>query len=185
MPDFAPNYTARLRLAYSVQSRSHHMTWRLPAATVPADLSDAADKVVAFLDALSTRIYGDFSVLNWAYQLADTAIFLPYSGPAWADASLSTAGRPDSAAAMALSFVGRSNAGQRAAFFLYGFGTDPVTDADAVDFRIHSGEDSAISTAIAVLNDTPPPLVANDNNDVIWYEYANTKYNDYWVGRSR
>jgi len=60
-----------------------------------------------------------------------------------------------------------------------------MTDTDTSDFRIHSAEDTIIGNAVGILNDTSPSLVANDNEDVIWYEYANVKYNDYWTRRLR
>jgi len=185
MPDYAPNYTARLRVAYTAVGKNHHMTWRLAPDTGPADLAVAADKVVAFFDALSTQVWGDTVITGWSYQLADGAFFLPYGGPAWADGGVSASGRSPSQAALALGFIGRSIGGLRGGFFLYGVAINPVTLATASDFRLHSSEAAYISTAVAVLADTPPPLVANDGNDMIWYEYANVKYNDYWVRKSR
>lgn len=186
MADYAPNYTARLRVKYSCQSRVHTCTWRMPPGTVLLDIADFATKFDTFITALADRLYSDWAVLSWAYSLADSDIFLPYGGAALlAPGTVSVAGRPASAAAGALSFVGRSIAGHRASFFLYGIGTDAVTDPDNLNFRINANEDTDISTALAVLNDTPPPLVANDGNDVVWYEYVNWKYNDYWVRKTR
>lgn len=185
MPDFAPNYTARLRVAYTAVGKNHHMTWRMPADTIAGDLSDYADKVIAFLAAIGPKLYNDTIITGWSWQAADSDIFLPYGGPAWSAGAVSVSGRPSSQEAMALSFVGRSVLGQRAAFFLYGVGVNPVTDVDSFDFRIHASEDANVSTALAVLNDAVPQLVANDNASVIWYEYANMKYNDYWVRKSR
>ena len=185
MPDFAPNYTARLRVTYTVAGATHHTTWRLPAASGYADIGVYAAKFIALLDIMDAKIWSDFTINSWSYQLADGVIFLPFGGAFWAAGGVSPSGRSPSQKALALSFVGRSVAGQRAAFFLYGVATNPMTDTDTSDFRIHSAEDTIIGNAVGILNDTSPSLVANDNEDVIWYEYANVKYNDYWTRRLR
>lgn len=185
MPDFAPNYTARFRMAYTVAGASHHLTWRLPSTTLFAGLVAVANKLHAFLDALDAKIYSDFTTTGYSYALADSDVFLPYTFAVWANGGVSPAGIPPSQKALALSFPGRSVAGHRAVFFLYGVATNPTGDPDSGDFRIHNVEDAAISLATGVLNETPPNLVANDDEEVVWYPYANVKFNDYWTRRVR
>lgn len=185
MPDFAPNYTARIKLRYSVAGATHTMQWRAPSSIGAGDVPDYVAKMETFLNDLEAKLFADFVILGTTYALADSDVFLPTDSPTGIAGTVSTSGRSPSQKAWAISFVGRSANGGRAEFFLYGIALNPVTVTSPNDFRIHSTEDSDISTAIGVLDDTPPDLAANDDGLVTWYEYVNAKYNDYWTRRLR
>lgn len=187
MPDFAPNYTARVKMRYAVAGATHTMQVRAPASSAPGDLPDFVDKVIAFLNSLQAKMWSDFTILGWTYALADSDIFLP-TGPdtgVFGVGDVSTTGRLQAAKALATSFVGRSSAGLRASLFLYGLTWNVISFATVSDFRIFNSEDSDVSAATGILNETAPPFVANDNNEASWYNYANLKYNDYWTRRLR
>lgn len=186
MPDFAPNYTFRYKVKYIGNGHAHHMLWRYAPATTIASLPGIRLQVQDFLNALDpANFYNDFNILGADYALADSDVFLPAVPIPAFSGSVSTAGRPDSAAASALSFPGRSSLGHRATFFLFGTIFQPVTAAGALDFRVLGTENANISDAVGILNDTDPPITANDGVEVVWYPYANMKYNDYWVRQVR
>lgn len=184
MSDYAPNYTARYRVRYSVHSKTHTMLWRvLAGVTSPAAI---AAKVGLFLDDLADNLWNDWTVISADFALADSDVFLPAAAPSFGGGAVSTGSRVPSDMPYTLSFVGRSIAGQKARMFLFGSNIgaalrSPLGD----DYRINSSELSTVSDAIVRLNETSPPIVANDNQNVVWYEYVNVKANDAWVRKLR
>lgn len=185
MPDFAPNFTFRYRVRYSVGGRQHTMQVRGVPATTALQAPLFATSVADFLDALQPARWSDFTILNAAYALADSDVFLPTTAPVILAGAGSPATRTPSDNALALSFPCRSSAGLRGILFLYGCSYDPSTTSVANDFRITSAEDSDISDAIAALTAAVPTLVCNDGSTANWYPYANLKANDYWVRKTR
>lgn len=185
MPDFAPNFTFRYRVKYSVGGHTHRMQVRGVPATTTAALGSFATAIEDFLNALTANRYSDFVVLGADYALADSDVFLPCVAPAPDAGTYTIAGRSASSNALALSFPGRSDVGLRAILFLYGTALLPGVISEVSDFRITSAEDATIAAAIAVLAGSPPVLVANDGVHVNWYPYCNVKYNDYWVRKTR
>lgn len=188
MPDFAPNYTFRYKLRYRGNGQTHHMLWRCPATATVAAIPAIVQNVEDFLGAIgSGNFYADFAILGASYALADSDVFLPAEPLPVFAGSVNIDGRPESLQALALSFVGRSNIGQRAAFFVYGTVFNAITSAGSLDFRLHPAENANIGDAVNVLNASAGAsmLVANDGVEVVWYPYANIKFNDYWVRQVR
>jgi hypothetical protein len=184
MADFAPNFTARYRIRYTSLGKTHSTTWRL--VNTVTDPSGVASKMGLFLADLAPNLYSDWTIVGADFALADSDVFLPAVEPANPTGAVSTGGAAGSDAAFQMGFVGRSTAGGRARFFI--FGTNIAADVRDVvgnDFRVKSAELASISAAIVRLNETAPALVANDNHVATWYEYANMKYNDRWVRRLR
>jgi hypothetical protein len=185
MADFAPNYTARYRLHYTVTGKSHTMTWRVASSVT--DPTGVASKMELFLADLQEDLYSDFTCVSADFALADTDIFLPAPVPASPAGTASPGDAKETDKALSLGFVGRSAAGGKARFFLYGtiFG-NIIRSAPANDWKVVTAEDPAgVGAGIVRLNETSPALVANDDHIVTWYEYANLKYNDRWVRRQR
>ena len=184
MADYAPNYTARYRVRYSVHSKTHTMMWRVAAGVT--DEAALATKVGLFLDDLADNLWNDWLVLSADFALADSDVFLPATPPSFGGGNVSTSGRVPSDMPYALSFVGRSIAGQKARMFIYGSNIGAaLRSALGDDYRVNSSELSTVSDAIVRLNETSPPIVANDNQIVVWYEYVNIKANDAWVRKLR
>lgn len=185
MPDFAPNYTARYRLHYNVLGLAHTMTWRVASSVT--DPSGVADKMGLFLSDLAENLWSNFTIIGADFAPADSDIFLPAVMPDPVTGGASVASFHQTDKSFAISFVGRSDHGQKARFFLYGtsFAVN-VRDAQIDDWKITSAESpTSISDAIVRLNETSPALVGNDDHTVVWYEYVNCKYNDRWVRRQR
>lgn len=184
MADYAPNFTARLRLRYSTGGRNHTMLWRaMPGTETPAAL---VAKMGLFLDDLAPNLYDDWTVVSADYAPADSDVFLPTTPPTSPTGAVASAGVPNSYDAFSLSFVGRSAMGHKARFFVYGCSlAAEIPNPTGVDFRFRSSEIAAISDCVVRLNETAPSIAANDGNAVIWYEYANGKFNDYWVRQLR
>lgn len=184
MPDYAPNYTARYRVRYTTQAKSHSMTWRIAAAAT--DDTAIAAKVGLFLDDLADSLWDDFTIIGADFALADSDVFLPGTLPTFGGGNVASSGQQQSDAAFAVSFVGRTIAGGKARMFLYGTNFDVSVRATlGNDWKVLSAEASTISDAIVRLNETSPAIVGNDNATAVWYEYVNMKYNDRWVRRLR
>lgn len=192
MADFAPNFTARVRFKYRAVGRIHHLQVRVPTqGSSGVNIDAAITKMGAFFGALSANLSDDFIILAVDFAAENSTVFLPAS-------SLSVTGSAPladlttnrkRAAAQHLSFVGRSTAGQRAIFFLYGYIGKLITDdADDIpdDFRYFGAEQADIQDATGVLNSSEGILLcANDGVSASWSRYANAKYNDFWVGKTR
>jgi len=184
--DFAPNFTTRYLLRYSVVGRVHSQLWRAPSSVTDlTGLAGLISKVGAYYAEMAPKIWSDFSFLSASWAPADSDIFLPASTPGAITGEVSVATAALSANALAISFVGRSDHGEKARMFQYGVAVNPADSPNANDFRIHSSEDTHISSAIGVLNESAPALVANDDHDATFYDYVNVKYNDYWTRKSR
>jgi hypothetical protein len=187
MADFAPNFTARYKLRYSSLSLTHTMQWRIARGAGATGLSNMILKVAGFLAQLAPGRYTDWTMLSATYAPEDSDIFLPAALPVGIGAGAATiSGNPKSDSIVSLGFVGRSIAGQKARLFVFGTSFNPELETVAGDnFRFEAGENSAVDGAIAILNNGSPNVVGSDGNNVAWYSYANSKYNDYWLRRIR
>lgn len=184
MADYAPNFTARLRIRYSTGGRTHSLVWRAVAGTT--DPAGITAKMGLFLADLAPNLYNDWNILSADWAPADSDVFLPTPMPTSPTGAVAAGGAPNSYDAFSLSFVGRSTMGHKARFFIYGSAlAAEVALTTGVDFRFRSAEIASISAGIVRLNETSPLVAANDGVGVVWYEYANGKYNDYWVRRLR
>lgn len=184
MADFAPNYTARYRVRYSVVGKSHSLTWRVASSVT--DPAGVADKMELFLADMAPALFSDFTVIGADFALADSDIFLPAPAPASPPGDATLPAGAGGIAANAISFVGRSSLGGKARFFLYGIAYEVAGyTSRSVDYRFTSVENAEISDAVVRLNETAPALVANDDATAVWYEYVNWKANDKWVRKLR
>lgn len=186
MPDYAPNFTARLKVRYNGNGANHSATWRYPGAGDGPELGAILTAVQNFYNALLPQIYDDFQFIGNSYALRGSNIFLPTDPIAFlvAPGSDSTLRLPKEKATV-ISFVGRTNAGLRAITYLYGtaFGADATAVSE--DFRIYVGELGTISDAVNALIAAGADIVGNDGNPINWSGYANWKFDDYWMRKVR
>lgn len=186
MPDFAPNFTGRVLCRYSTAGRTHTMLHRFARGGDATAAAGMATKVVAFLNAIKTKRYNDWSVLSWSYCVSDSDVFLPLTGITAPDAG--SGGDPDPAVkangTRAISWIGRSLDGQKHKFFLYGYAV-ATEGGTGVDFKVTAAEDSIIAAGYTALSELSPFHRASDGIQVSWYNYVNVKHNDYWVRRVR
>lgn len=186
MPDFAPNFTPRYRVTYRVHSRTHRMIWRAPTDRTIADVGDYSSKWTLWQSIVAPAIYEDFETLSADWAEVDSDIFLPVGTPSFTTGGASTTGRSRQQSSLAISFPGRTTAGLRAIFFLYGTAVESLIEGDTSDdFKITATESSEISDAVDQLNDPDIQLVGNDGNLVVWYPYVNIKFNDHFVKKLR
>jgi hypothetical protein len=186
MPDFAPNYTFRYRVHYSALGKEHSFMWRLQRGTDAGILGSLTAKVVSFLNALQSSRWTDFTVMSAEYSLQDTVVFLPAGTPVVLPGTATPPAAAISQSTAAISFVGRSTAGQKGRFFLYGTIFSPEGSlVSADDFRLVSGDHADLTGALGALNTASPQLSASDGFSITYYPYVNLKYNDYWVRRAR
>lgn len=190
MPDFAPNFTARIRVRYSALGRSHSQTWRTPAAgALDAGIGAAIVDIGNYYADIQAGLSSDFAILSTSFARENEDIFLPSVLGVTVTPGGPTVSAPQARrmSTQSLSFVGRTSAGLRAVIYQYGWLQDQLVDAvDAPDnFRLDPGEDATIDTAIADLNGVLVTLCGNDGNGITWYPYANLKFNDYWLRKAR
>lgn len=187
MADYAPNYTARYRVRYSVADTVHSMTIRPDAdQDDAAAIAGAGAAVVTdVLTAMSSMLSTDFTILGADVAVVNSDVFLPAAtlpvGVGTAGSDLDSGWKP-----MNVSFVGRSTTGGRAIFHLYGVAVNPFSgETTQNDWRITSTEDGRIEDTVDVLNTGGPRLLANDGAGVVFYPYANINANAYWQKRAR
>jgi len=162
------------------------MLWRIQRGTGSVGLALMVSKVQQLLDTLTGSRVTDWSEISAEYSAEDTNVFVPASLPGSAAGTATIPTNSLSQSIATISFVGRSSAGQKARMFLFGtLFTPELTGAEQDDFRVTVSESGSIASAVAELNSGSPPIVASDDNDVIWYSYVNLKYNDYWLRQIR
>lgn len=185
MADYAPNYTPRYRVKYSSHGKTHRFQFRFGRSTAFSAAIPA--KVTAWLNALHTAMWTDFTVLGADWAEVDSDVFLPVEAPAPDAGTVAVGSSTSAAAASHISFVGRTVNGLRAVVFLYGTAIFPDTSTTGLsDFRITNAERADISAATAALSELGgPAYCGNDGATVNWYPYANLKINDHWVRRLR
>lgn len=184
MADFAPNFTARLRVKYATLGKTHSQLWRVASSTTSP--TGIVGKVQAYYAAIQGFLFTDFVITGADWALADTDIFLPVTPPASPSGANDPATAKPTDTAVSLSFVARSTAGGKGKFFQYGSSAGLlIHDNKAADFRFFGTEEAPIAAAVTALNELSPALVCNDDHTAVWYDYANIKYNDFVVRKLR
>lgn len=186
MPDFAPNWTARIRFRYSSQGATHSFTVRAPRGVTGGDYEAYANKMIVFLNAVRNARFNDWTLISVTACKEDDNVFLPQSYTTALEAGIGGGGDPTQGANVAqyMQFVGRSALGLKGSFYLFGVSFAHIS-ATGKDYRITATESAEVSAGIAALTDVPPVLVGNDGATMSWYPYVNLKEHDYWVHRSR
>ena len=187
MPDFAPNFTARYVVRYSVLGIEHTMQFRIGRSAGLTGLVGMTGKVTQFLEDLQSLMFDDWALLDAKYSAEDSNFFVPVAAPGAPIPTVAAPAQPQSQSILSTSFVGLSSQGQKARLFVYGLSIGPENTAftSSDDFRILASDTSVIADAIATLQTGSPTIKASDDNDVTWYAYVNTKYNDFHLRNVR
>jgi len=186
MPDFAPNYTPRIKVAYSTLGHTHDMLFRVPRGTTAAELAPWYAKITAWLNALVSLRYADFAFINTQYAQEDSELFFPVASPPDPVVGGVAVPSPISYANVAsqVSFPGRSLGGLRGINYLISASLTPFAGTPGLDARVTAIELALVATAVNALN-AAPSFVGNDNASLIYYAYVNLKQSSYWTRRAR
>jgi hypothetical protein len=114
----------------------------------------------------------------------DSDVFLPVAMPTVAAGTNSGPLVTNAREALSASFVGRTEGGGKARFFVYGLNVWPK-DENFGDFKVSPTDEPTIASVFTALNTLDPALVGNDGFNAHWYPYINTKFNDYYVRKLR
>jgi len=157
------------------------MQFRIGRSAGLTGLVGMTGKVTQFLEDLQSLMFDDFAILDAKYSAEDTSFFVPVAPPGSPIPAIAPPAQPQSQAILSTSFVGLSSQGQKARLFVYGLSIGPENTAFVTsdDFRVLASDTSVIAAAIATLQTGSPTIKASDDNDVTWYAYVNTKYNDF------
>lgn len=183
MPDYAPNYTPRVKLRYSCQGRNHVLVVRAPRDTTTVEALAIVEQLGAALTTFGDdHLYVDFATTGWEYAAQDTTIFLPLVTAVTVTGAKSAVGRPINQIAMQMTMPYRTDSGGHGFLCLYG--TDfNVYGSTEQDFRVLSNEDLAVET----LHDSVQliALVGGDNANPVFKPYVNIGFNARWKRRVR
>lgn len=184
MADFAPSWTARLRMTYEVGGLRHRLVVRAqrPLATTATAM---AGKLITVLNELSPVMFDDFNILGYEFAAQDSDVFLPATGFTGLIGGATTGLRSVLQNVSQTRFEGVSAGGSRTALVLYGLVYTPGASGIASNFRIATTEDANIAAAIVALNEVAPGYAGADGSLAVWRPYVNVKPNDAWVTHMR
>lgn len=187
MADFAPNYTARVKLQYQAAGARHTVQFRGPRGTLASGALGIANKAVTWLNALKNYRVTDWTLLGVQWASADSDLFFDITPTVALEAGalIMPTGNEKAFKALYMQFVGKSVAGSRVSAYLFGVQTGEQFASAFSDYRILNSEDGVISAGTGVLNETSPALCAADGFTAVWRPYVNIKANDHWVHRAR
>lgn len=175
MAPLNPNATDRLKITYQNAIAEHTCMIRIASS---ADIEGAGDDFIAVVAEVSL-LFCVSEVTGVQYAATGVDVFndvevAALNGFTWGAATATKDTNP-----VAGTFVGRSGAGRRARFSLFGF------DSDLSEYRLTSGENASVLNAVNLLNGYETTFLAIDGLPVIWKGYMDIKANDHWVGKSR
>lgn len=184
MADYAPNFTPRYKVRYEGNGNRHTQLWRPPPGAVLADMVAFALFISAFYDTIEPFMYDDTLVLDASFALENTDVFLPCDAPTITGAIDATT-RGEQEKSLAISYIGRSFAGQPWRIFQYGSSFYPGFGSASQNWRVAAAENADVLALTAFLSAATGTFVASDGVDTATYSYINVKPNDYWVGQGR
>jgi len=185
MADFAPNYTARYKLIYSVAGLQHSCGLRFSASASQSVVVSTAESLLNSIFAeLAGSIISSFTLIDAEYSAANSTFFVPVGLGTLTVTGGVIAGTAPIDEIVTTTWAGRSLGGHKARFVLFGVYWG-VTDPDFSDFAITSAEAASVGNVAGLLADVPA-LVANDNlRAAFWRPRATIKVNDAWVENRR
>lgn len=139
MTTYAPNFTARYRLRYSVGNARHSLTLRMIGN--PATVYDGMIvKIEDVFDAIAGIMYTDWRLedAEFAEQGSDT--FVPAEAPNIPAGTVSTVGRTVANSAVYLTIGGKSTLNNSTKMFIYGTNLNPFSLSQANNYRIDQTE---------------------------------------------
>lgn len=188
MADYAPNFTARVRVHYSHLGAKHSFLWRITGATQP-QASEVGPRLQAFLNAMRVRMFNDFQLIDWEGAAKDSDIFLPMGELPVLDYG----SRIDPAAfdlqpshkALQVRWEGKGSGGSKTSFSIFSLGYF-LEKSSVKNFRVTPDEDGVPFTSLVALTELGGrQLCAIDGTPVVWRRYINVKHNDAWVADIR
>src|SRR4029453_43134 len=183
MTDYAPNFTNRLKIGYSVLGKIHHATYRF-GNTPTAYVSGMGDEVADLLNALTNVRFISWHAVDAEYAQAGSDIFLPVTLPSIDDGVVNLTGT--GLVPLYLDFQGKSTLGNRASTYLFGvnFSPDVAGSGDETNYRIEEGEETTVDNGLAVL-DGVTFMTAIDGSTVFWHRYANVGVHAHYQRKAR
>lgn len=183
MPDYAPQFTPRIHLLYTCQSKNHLATFRIARGSDEAIAVTEAEAIAAALNTFGAEhFYTDWEVRGWEWADADSTVFLPITVTTEIAGGVSTTGRPVNQVAMEMTVPYRTLAGGHGFLCLYGTNFN-VYGAPEQDFRVTGTEDATVGELIGQLSLLT--LVGGDNEEIRLKPYANIGFNARWKRRVR
>lgn len=184
MPNFAPNYTPRVRVTYRVQGALHRLVARIARGS---DIS-AAETAIADLDTaisqLNDRLYVDWEFVGADFCDQDSNLFDPLAVSfSLTVGTIATGTRPGTQKALELTCPYRTSNNGHGFVALYGTGFSPGTEGSTGDFRVTAGEDADVLNFIEALQSAP--WVGGNNNSARFKNYVNIHFNRRWERRVR
>ena len=187
MTNWAPDYTPRAILKYRSAGLGHSWTLRFARGTDLGDVqADAASWMADFVTALESVLPTDFAVTE-AFTIAqDTNIQIPFDNPVVVpDGAVDFTTMSNEDKARSLGFAGKSTLGLPGRLYIFGIAINPdTTSPGGINHGLlTAAEYLIIEDAVAALNNAP--FVANDGAQIIFYQRATHKVNDYWWKQAR
>lgn len=184
MPDFAPNYTARYKLIYSVAGLQHSLGLRFAASMSQSAVTAGAESLLNTIFGLvSSRMMTSFTLIDAEYSAANSSFFVPVGLGSLAVSPSVSVGIAPMDEIVTTTWAGRSTGGHKAKFVMFGIFWG-VTDPDFDDFAVTPAEMAFVGTVAGALNGGN--IVANDNLPAtFWRPRATIKVNDAWVDNRR
>lgn len=184
MTDYAPNWTPRIRVHYTAVGKQHTQLWRMSRTEGDPDILDYVTKISAFYDALAPSLYNDTVINSAEFAPVDSDVFLPCTAPEISATMAGTGGRPQNAASMAITYVGRAITGPKWKMSMYGIAI-AGNENQAGDWTVLPGENAGVAASLVALTELAPTVKAIDGASVSVYDLVRLKYNDYWVRKLR
>lgn len=185
MASFAPNFTARYVVRYSVFSRQYSMQFRSSATSSLAD-DDIVTAAGNFLSALAPVRATTWEVVGALWYPVNQNVSVPAPTPEVDAGTANISGSVTGRAPGYWGFSGRTLQGQRASLYLYGIALTPASVADEGDWRLTAAENAVVDSAITELaNAGALGLVGSDGNEIVWKPYVNLGFNSYQIRRAR
>lgn len=184
MADFAPTYTARVRITYRVQTHLHRLGLRLARGSSEGDGAAASALVATAVATLNASLWTDWEYVQTEFCPEDSAFFLPVVAD-WSAVvgAVSTAARTPVRGAVEATLPYTTNGGHKSFFALYGTVFTPESSGVSDDFRLTPTELATVGDYRAAWEEID--WVGGDNRPGHTKLYLNIHYNRKWERRIR
>lgn len=174
MAPLPENNTECYFVDYSAAGENHTMLIRVADDTPAGDLGDTLNAV---LNTIAPRLY-QLTINQVRRRAKNTTVSFPVvsgiEGNTYGTGSPANKERADF-----LNFVGRSIAGRRVSFAIYG--SNDIDD----NFRLTASESSDVADTVDLLNSDDGIFLSIDGLNPTWYPYVNMAASAYWQRRLR
>lgn len=185
MPDFAPNFTARVKLTYSVFGDIHKCGIRIVASAAQSAAVAAAKSLLNdIFVAVQPHMTATIQLLDLEYSAANSTFFAPVSLTGLTATGDINAGVLEGDEIVQTTWSGRSIGGHKGKFVLFGL-VWGIGHADVNDFVVTGTEKPAVATVAALLPSVPEHVMNDNQHAAFWRPRATTKQSDAWVAHRR